>query len=201
MALGSEPDADLRLAFQDLRELKVDVAYPFLLKLYHDYKANALSKADLLASVRLVEAYVFRRAICGIPTNSMNQTFATFTKVLKKDRYFESIQAHFLEMRSYRRFPTDEEFHRDLQTRDLYNFRSRSYWLRRVENYDRRERVVVEELPSNIFCRRTKISRINGARRSVQNGSVSSKHGCIRRGLVWANVATFIESCREDQFP
>jgi len=145
MALGAEPDADLKLAFQDLRELKVDVAYPFLLELYHDYKSDLLSKADLLASVRLVEAYVFRRAICAIPTNSMNKTFATFGKALKKDRYFESIQAHFLRLPSYRRFPTDDEFHRDLQSRDLYNFRSRSYWLRRLENHGRKERVAVDE--------------------------------------------------------
>jgi len=145
MALGAEPDADLKLAFQDLRELKVDVAYPFLLELYHDYKTDLLSKTDLLASVRLVEAYVFRRAICAIPTNSMNKTFATFGKALKKDRYFESIQAHFLRLPSYRRFPTDDEFHRDLQTRDLYNFRSRSYWLRRLENHGRKERVAVDE--------------------------------------------------------
>lgn len=142
MALNAEPDLDLNLAFDDLRQLKVDVAYPFLLELYHDYKADTLSKAELLASIRLVEAYVFRRAICAIPTNSMNKTFATFTKVLKKDRYFESIQAYFLGLRSYRRFPTDEEFHRDLQTRDLYNFRSRTYWLYRFENHNRRERVV-----------------------------------------------------------
>ena len=39
---------------------------------------------------------MFRRAICAIPTNSMNKTFATFGKALKKDRYLESIQAHFL---------------------------------------------------------------------------------------------------------
>ncbi|MCR4302963.1 MAG: DUF262 domain-containing protein [Gallionella sp.] len=145
MALGTEPDADLKLAFHDLRELKVDVAYPFLLELYHDYKADTLPKADLLASVRLIEAYVFRRAICAIPTNSMNKTFATFTKALKKDRYFESIQAHLLGLPSYRRFPTDDEFRRDLHTRDLYNFRSRSYWLRRLENYERKERVAVDE--------------------------------------------------------
>ena len=145
MALGSEPDAELKHAFQDLRELKVDVAYPFLLELYHDYKADLLSREDLLASVRMVEAYVFRRAICGIPTNSMNKTFATFGKALKKDRYFESIKAHFLGLPSYRRFPTDAEFHRDLQTRDLYNFRSRGYWLRRLENYGRKERVLVDE--------------------------------------------------------
>lgn len=75
----------------------------------------------------------------------MNKTFATFTKALKKDRYFESIQAHLLTLPSYRRFPTDDEFRRDLQTRDLYNFRSRSYWLRRLENHGRKERVVVDE--------------------------------------------------------
>lgn len=145
MALDAEPDTDLNQSFDDLRQLKVDVAYPFLLELYNDYKAGILSKNDLLVIVRLVEAYVFRRAICAIPTNSMNKTFATFTKALKKDRYLESIKAQFIGLPSYRRFPSDEEFNRDLQTRDLYNFRSRSYWLRRLENHDRRERVMVDE--------------------------------------------------------
>jgi uncharacterized protein with ParB-like and HNH nuclease domain/predicted transport protein len=145
LALGREPDAALGMAFHDLRELKVDVAYPFLLELYHDYKTKALSAADFAAAVRLVEAYVFRRAICAIPTNSMNKTFATFGKALRKDRYLESIQAHFLTLPSYRRFPADDEFRRDLHTRDLYNFRSRSYWLRRLENHGRKERVPVDE--------------------------------------------------------
>ena len=145
LALGSEQDAALRTAFQDLRELRVDVAYPFLLELYHDYANAILESADFAAAVQLVEAYVFRRAICAIPTNSLNKTFATFGKALKKDRYLESIQAHFLMLPSYRRFPSDDEFRRDLHTRDLYNFRSRSYWLRRLENYDRKERVAVEE--------------------------------------------------------
>jgi uncharacterized protein with ParB-like and HNH nuclease domain/predicted transport protein len=145
MALGSEADSELKRAFHDLRALKVDVAYPFLLELYHDYAANVLAKEDFVQAVRWVEAYVFRRAICAIPTNSMNKTFATFAKALRKDRYLESIAAHFLALPSYRRFPTDAEFHRDLQTRDLYNFRSRSYRLRRFENYDRKEHVPVDE--------------------------------------------------------
>lgn len=145
MALGGETDLVLKRVFHDLRELKVDVAYPFLLELYHDYGLGLLPKDDFARSVRLVEAYVFRRAISAIPTNSMNKTFATFTKALKKDRYLESIQAHFLLLPSYRRFPKDDEFHRDLQTRDLYNFRSRSYWLRRFENHGRKEPVPVDE--------------------------------------------------------
>jgi len=145
MALGAEPDLDLKLAFHDLRELKVDVAYPFLLELYRDYASDLMNKVDFAGAIRLIEAYVFRRAICAIPTNSMNKTFATFTKALKKDRYLESIKAHFLTLPSYRRFPKDDEFERDIQTRDLYNFRSKSYWLRRFENFGRKERVSVEE--------------------------------------------------------
>ncbi len=145
MALGEESDPDLKLAFQDLRELEIGVAYPFLLELYHDYTTEVLGKDEFVEAIRLIEAYVFRRAICTIPTNSLNKTFATFTKALKKDRYLESIKAHFLTLSSSRRFPKDEEFEQYIQSRNLYNFRSNSYWLRRLENFGRKERVAVEE--------------------------------------------------------
>ena len=145
MALRKEPDEDLASAFRDLRELKVDVAFPFLLELYDDYAQDWLPTEDFVQAVRLVEAYVFRRAVCAIPTNSLNKTFATFGRALKKDRYIESIQAHLLTLPSYRRFPRDEEFTRELSVRDLYNFPRRGYWLRRLENHERKERVPVDE--------------------------------------------------------
>lgn len=150
MALGAEKDPELKQAFHDLRELKVDVAFPFLLDAYHDYQQQRyqqqrLSADELLSIVRLVESYVFRRAICAIPTNSLNKTFAGLARSLKKDRYLESVQATLLLLPSYRRFPQDEEFQRELKKRDLYNFRSRSYWLRRLENHGRKERVTTED--------------------------------------------------------
>ena len=132
-------------AFRDLRELRVDVASPFLLELYSDYDTGQLSEAEFYRAVRLVESYVFRRAVCSIPTNSLNKTFSTFGRELRKDSYLESIMAHFLLMPSYRRFPRDDEFKRELQVRDLYNFPRRSYLLRRLENYGRKERVPVDE--------------------------------------------------------
>lgn len=145
MAIGQESDPRLAMAFRDLRELKVDVAYPLLLELYDDYSNGRLSREDLVQAVRLIESYVFRRAVCSIPTNSLNKTFATFGRSLKKDRYLESMLAHFLQLPSYRRFPKNDEFQRELKVRDLYNFRSRSYWLRRLENHDRKEYVPVDE--------------------------------------------------------
>lgn len=145
MSLNVENDKDLKDAFQDIRELKVDVAYPFLLELYNDYVQKLLTKDDFLQIVRLVESYVFRRAVCGLPTNSMNKTFANFMRDINKHRYMENVLAKFLLLKSYRRFPDDEEFKRELKTKDLYNFRSKSYWLRRIENFDRKERVEVAE--------------------------------------------------------
>lgn len=145
MALDKESDRNLRLGFRDLRELKVDVAFPFLLELYADHVSGVLPVDDFVQAVRLVEAYVFRRAVCAIPTNSLNKTFATLGRALKKDRYLESIHVHLLTLPSYRRFPGDEEFKRELSTRDLYNFPRRSYWLRRLENFGRKERVPVDE--------------------------------------------------------
>ena len=145
MALGRRGDKKLADAFRDLRELKVDVAYPFLLELYDDFANGRLESTDFEAAVRLVEAYVFRRAVCAIPTNSLNKTFATFGRALQKDRYLESVQAHLLTLPSYRRFPGDGEFKREIVVRDLYNFPRRSYWLRRLENDGRKERVPVDE--------------------------------------------------------
>ncbi|MCW7470571.1 DUF262 and DUF1524 domain-containing protein [Leptospira kanakyensis] len=145
MALDKEIDFELKTVFRDLQELKVDVAFPLLLELYEDYENSLISKDHFSKIVRMIESYVFRRAICMIPTNSMNLTFAKFSKGIDKKRYYESVEAQFQILPSYRRFPSDEEFYRDIQTRDLYNFRSRRYWLRRIENFNRKESVLIDE--------------------------------------------------------
>ena len=109
----------------------------------------------------------------------MNKTFATFGRALKKDRYLESIQAHFLLLPSYRRFPKEEEFKRELKVKDLYNFRSRSYWLRRLENHGRKERVPVISIQSNISCLRILICPNSGKPNLGRSGSGCKKHGYI----------------------
>ena len=145
MALGREPDPALRRAFMDLDQIKADVVYPFLLEVYTDYDLGTLDRAALLEIVRMTTSYIFRRAVCRIPTNSLNTTFATFSSAVRKDRYLESVKAHFLAMKTYRAFPTDKEFHRALVTGDLYNFRRRSYFLRVLENFGRKEHVTIED--------------------------------------------------------
>src|SRR5690606_39010579 len=131
IALGSEKDNALAEAFHDIRELRADVCYPMLMEVYQDFRRGFTSQNEFRAVLRLVGAYVVRRAICDIPTNSLRQTFATFMRQVKKNRYLESVKATFLMLPSYRRFPGDEEFIRQIQVRNLYKFNRRSYWLRR----------------------------------------------------------------------
>ena len=145
MTLKQEDDLELRLAFNDIKELRVDVAYPMLLEMYEDYENQIISKNDFLEILRLVESYVFRRHICAIPTNSLNKTFSSFLKAINKDNYLENIKAKFLMLRSYRRFPSDEEFSRALKTRDLYNNSRRSFWFKKIENFNRKEFVEINE--------------------------------------------------------
>jgi predicted transport protein len=51
-----------------------------------------------------------------------------------------------LDLPSYRRFPSDEEFRREVQIRNLYKFnKSCSTWLRRLENHQRKEPIAVAD--------------------------------------------------------
>ena len=142
LALEQEPDLDIKRALADINTLRVDVAYPFLLEVYEDYAEAVLSKDEFVEILRLIESYVFRRAICGIPTNSMNNTFATLGREIDRDRYLKSLKLALTRKNSYRRFPSDQEFRQALTVKDIYNFRGRLYLLRKLENYKRSKELV-----------------------------------------------------------
>ena len=144
IALEKEQDNGIKTIFSDINILKVDVSYPFLLQIYEDYKQERITKEEFMQILKYIESYVFRRAICGIPTNSLNKTFANLYKEIKQESYLESFKAVLLLNDSYRRFPRDEEFREQLLIKDVYNFRSRNYLLRKLENHNRKELVNVE---------------------------------------------------------
>ena len=131
MALGAEGDAALKQSLPRLAELKVDVAYPFLLDVYHDHKQGRLGSDEVLQVVRLVESYVFRRAICAIPDQLADKTFAGPSRSLRRTATWRKCDGSILNDAVLSAFPLNDEFQQALKVRDLYNFRSRSYWLRR----------------------------------------------------------------------
>ena len=144
LAFHKDQDEDINQVLNDINTLRVDVAYPFLMEVYDDYENHRIDRSVFLEILQLVESYVFRRVICGIPTNTLNKTFATMMKEIDKEAYVETVKAAFAVKDSYRRFPTDEEFVREFVVKDVYSLRNRNYLLRKLENYDRKEVVDVE---------------------------------------------------------
>ena len=134
MVLNKEPNAFLKKMFESINDLKVDVAYPLLLEVYSDYKVGVITQQEFVEILQMLESYVFRRAICGIPTNSMNKTFATLYKEVDKENYLESFKAALLVKDSYRRFPSNDEFMRELMTKNIYKSRNTNYLLSKLEN-------------------------------------------------------------------
>ncbi|MBV8756443.1 MAG: DUF262 domain-containing protein [Deltaproteobacteria bacterium] len=145
LALDEGGSAALDAALADVRTLHVDVAYPFLMEAMDDRDQGLLTDAELVDVVRLVESYVFRRALAGVPTNILNKTFAALAGELDKSNYLESLEAALLLKEAYARMPNDEEVANALRVKDVYNFRNRNYLLSKLENYGRKEAVNVTE--------------------------------------------------------
>ncbi|OPG59789.1 DUF262 and DUF1524 domain-containing protein [Helicobacter pylori] len=140
-----EADKDLNKALSFLVDLEMDVIYPLLLELYSDYKDGVLSKQDFIPIIYLTESYIFRRAVCGLGTNSLNKVFPFVTKKINKDQYLESIKVHFGYLTEKQRFPNNDEFKEHFITIDFYHFQKREYFLERLENFEREERVYTHE--------------------------------------------------------
>ncbi len=140
-----EADKDLNKALGFLVDLEMDVIYPLLLELYSDYKGGVLSKADFIPIIALIESYICRRAVCGIPPNGLNKLFASFTKHIQKNEYFESLKAHFSYLTNNQRFPNNDEFKDCFITIDFYRFEKNRYFFERLENFDTKEPVNTQE--------------------------------------------------------
>lgn len=146
IAFKKEDNKDLNKALSFLVDLEMDVIYPLLLELYSDYKDGVLSKQDFIPIIYLTESYLCRRAVCGLGTNGLNKIFASFTKKINKDQYFESIKAHFLSLETTKgKFPKDSEFKNLFITIDFYNLKEKKYFFERLENFNTKEPVNTKE--------------------------------------------------------
>ena len=64
-----EPDNDIRLQLQYINRLEINVAFPFLLRVYDDYSTGVISKLTFLEVMELIQSFIWRRFIIGLPTN------------------------------------------------------------------------------------------------------------------------------------
>lgn len=138
--------AVLKSLYGDMKLIRMEVAYPFLLKVHDDCDKGLITIENLREIVCLCVSYVLRRAVCDIPTNSLNKTFATMKNDIKPEDYLNSAKAFFILLDSYKEFPNDERFTATFLTRDIYNMNRRRYILGRLENWDNKSIVSLDNL-------------------------------------------------------
>ncbi|MPM43926.1 hypothetical protein SDC9_90604 [bioreactor metagenome] len=146
MHFARSTDSVLKSLYDDMKDIRMEVAYPFLLKVHDDCDAGVITIEELREIVRLCVSYVLRRAVCDIPTNSLNKTFATMKNDIKPENYLNSVKAFFVLLDSYKEFPNDERFLAMFLTRDIYNMNRCRYILSRLENWDNKAVVNFDNL-------------------------------------------------------
>ena len=134
----------LKSLYSDIGDLRMEVAFPFLLKVHNDCTEGVINEDDLIEIIKMCISYVFRRSICDIPTNSLNKTFATLRNEIKTDDYMNSIKAFFVLRDDYKEFPDDEKFEKAFVSRDIYNMRSRNFILSHLENFGNKAPIIIE---------------------------------------------------------
>ena len=129
-------DIDIDRIIGNISKIRMSITYPFLLTIYNDYKKNVINKETFIECSKLAESYVIRRRICGIPTVSQNITFTEILDHINEKDYLNSIISFFLRQKSYRRFPSNEEFKEAMRHKNLSHSPERKYILEKIENHN-----------------------------------------------------------------
>lgn len=142
MYFSKSNDKILKTLYEDMKTIKMDVAYPFLLKVHYDYTSSIIDIETLREITSLCVSYVMRRAICDIPPNSLNKTFATMKNVVNENDYLDSIKAFFLMLDSYKDFPNDKRFKENFIKKDIYKLSRCKFILLKLENFNNKSVVL-----------------------------------------------------------
>lgn len=143
---GGHSDERLNSCIYRLNRLSTSVTRPFLLEVIRLSESGALTADELIEVFHFTESYLFRRAICDLPTNALNKIFLLLHREIirfdgDESHYIEKFKYALLSKRERTRFPSDEEFAECMSTRNIYgmNPKNKLYLFERLENSETSE--------------------------------------------------------------
>lgn len=139
-------DKHIRIQLEYMNRLEINVAFPFLIKVYEDFAIQTIDKNTFILVLSTVQSFVFRRFIVGLPTNVLNKIFMGLYDKVEPNNYLSSIQKYLLQKTGVQRFPKNNEIIKALEEKDVYNIKpkNRTYLFERLENFQNKELVVIE---------------------------------------------------------
>jgi uncharacterized protein with ParB-like and HNH nuclease domain len=129
-----ESSPTIRLCLQNIKSLDVGTSYPLLLRLLNARHNGTLSLAGLERSLRLIEAFVVRRAVCVVPTNALNKLFLQWVRNFPNENHSEWLHTLMSGGSGGRRFPTDTEFEEAFKNTNQYGRGTTRFVLCELEN-------------------------------------------------------------------
>ena len=143
----NESDKDIRLQLEYINRLEINVAFPFLIKVYDDYTNSTIDKKIFIEILNLIQSFTWRRFILGLPTNALNKIFMNLYEKVDKSNYLYSIKKILVQRSGSQKFPKDSEVIEALKVKDVYNIKSKNriYLLERLENFKNTERVAIDK--------------------------------------------------------
>jgi uncharacterized protein with ParB-like and HNH nuclease domain len=141
-----ESDPSMRRQLRNVEQLEINVSYPFLLQVFSDYENEQIDKPQLLDVLELIQSFVWRRFILGLPTNALNKIFMRLYEDVDSEDYVASIARSLMKKKGSQRFPRNAEVIATVVEKDFYNIkpRNRTYFLQRMENHNNKEPVQLD---------------------------------------------------------
>ena len=135
------PSRQLTAAMRNLRNLG-NTTGVLVMRLYGCYENGTLSESDFAHGLRLIESYILRHRVCNRQIRSYPGIFARMARAISDEAPAESLLSTLAEPRGsygFWSFPSDGEFARVLQERNLYGLQMCAAILARLENEGERE--------------------------------------------------------------
>ena len=135
-----------------LRVLNQTTCYPFLLHVFDDYYQGVIDEATVEKILQFILAYLLRRMVCGVPSNTLRGLFTyLYNRIFKvasnKQKYYETLNKFLFTVSSKDVIPSAGEFERALQKANIYgNNALCRFLLLDIENGDGKEILQAENL-------------------------------------------------------
>lgn len=137
----------INYCLEQFQQLKSTTVYPVLLYIFDDcFAYKIISEDELINILNILISYVFRRQICGYPTNALNKIFANLINELEESKerfYSDKILSILTKKSSSGTFPRNKEFEVEFIKKDLYKSKVDKYTLCQLENYLSKEKILV----------------------------------------------------------
>jgi len=142
-----EEDKSLKKEFKELNVIGLRMMAPFLIKVYHLYDTDVISKEEFVQLVDIIKSYYMRISVSNIGKSVISsQLPVALNKLLDEDNRIELIIKHFVNLKGEDRFISDNTIREMVHTRNFEIYKKNHFVLSKSVNFGRQVPLDTSEL-------------------------------------------------------